>query len=65
MAYVIDATSVHLPEALEILADAVLNPEFHPWEVQAATAKLDADLKKLQDNPQTTLLEVPVCHCLS
>lgn len=58
MAYVIDATNVHLAEALEILADAVLNPEFHPWEVQTATARLDADLKKLKDNPQTTLMEV-------
>ncbi len=63
MAYVIDAANVHLPEALEILADSVLNPEFHPWEVQRATSKLEADLKTLKDNPQSTLLEVCVCVC--
>lgn len=58
MSYVIDAANVNLPEALEILADAVLNPEFHPWEVQRATSKLEGDLKTLKDNPQSTLLEV-------
>lgn len=33
MAYNIDTSKVTVPEALEILADAVLNPKFQSWEV--------------------------------
>lgn len=115
MAYNIDCTKATIPEALEVLADAVLNPKFQSWEVaeqvrgrrrlegsvqcgggcrrtavgrnspqlcqpfalltvvstvllQLPTPthhhppllqirKMEADLKNLADNPQTTLLE--------
>lgn len=33
MAYNIDCTKASVPEALELLADAVLNPKFQAWEV--------------------------------
>ena len=33
MAYNIDCTKASIPEALEVLADAVLNPKFQSWEV--------------------------------
>lgn len=33
MAYNIDCTKATIPEALEVLADAVLNPKFQSWEV--------------------------------
>lgn len=57
MSYVIDAVGVNAPEALELLADAVLNPAFNSWEVATAVKKLDGDLKGLADNSQTTMLE--------
>jgi hypothetical protein len=33
MAYNIDTSKITVPEALEVLADAVLNPKFQSWEV--------------------------------
>ncbi|PRW59704.1 mitochondrial-processing peptidase subunit alpha-like [Chlorella sorokiniana] len=57
MAYNIDCTKATIPEALEVLADAVLNPKFQAWEVAEQIRKMEADLKNLADNPQTTLLE--------
>lgn len=33
MAYTIDTSKVTVPEALELLADAVVNPKFQSWEV--------------------------------
>lgn len=33
MAYNIDTSKATVPEALEILTDAVLNPKFQSWEV--------------------------------
>lgn len=57
MAYTVDTTKATVPEALEILCDAVLNPKFEPWEVQEQVKKMEEDLKNFGDNPQTTLLE--------
>ena len=113
MAYNIDTSKATLPEALELLADAVLNPKLHAWEVAEQVrrrrccrrgmplprpavdgrthfgylgasrfalaalqwtgmscshcqladprclqvTKMEADVKGLKDNPQTTLLE--------
>lgn len=57
MAYTVDTTKATVPEALEILTDAVLNPKFELWEVKEQIAKMQEDLKNLEDNPQTTLLE--------
>lgn len=57
MAYNIDTSKVSVPEALEVLADAVLNPKFQSWEVAEQVKKMEADLANLADNPQTTLVE--------
>lgn len=48
----------NVPEALEILADAVLNPRFTNWEVADQIVKMEHDIKGLKENPQTVLLEV-------
>jgi processing peptidase subunit alpha len=58
MAYTIDTSKVTVPEALEVLADAVLNPKFQSWDVAEQLRKMEEDLKGLKDNPQTVLLEV-------
>jgi predicted Zn-dependent peptidase len=57
MAYNIDTSKVTIPEALELLADAVINPKFQGWEVAEQVKKMEQDIKGLKDNPQTTLLE--------
>lgn len=57
MVYSIDTTKATVPEALEILTDAVLNPKFASWEVAEARTKMEADLKNVAENPQTMLLE--------
>ena len=48
----------NVPEALEVLADAVLNPRFTTWEVAEQVLKIEQDIKSLKENPQTVLLEV-------
>ena len=57
MCYNIDVSKVAVPEALEIVADAVLNPKYQSWEVAEQVKKMEADIANLTDNPQTTLLE--------
>jgi processing peptidase subunit alpha len=57
MAYNIDCVRTAVPEALEILTDSVLNPKFLPWEVADALAKMQEDLERFKDNPQSILLE--------
>lgn len=65
IAYNIDIVKSNVPEALEILADAVLNPRFTTWEVAEQIVKMEHDIKGLKENPQTVLLEVtyqiPTC----
>ena len=58
MAYSMDCVRSAVPEAVEILADAVCNPKFLPWEVAEAIARMREDVKSVKDNPQTVLLEV-------
>lgn len=57
MAYSVDTSKVTVPEALEVLTDAVLNPKFQSWEVAEQIKRMETDLKNLADNPQTQLLE--------
>lgn len=63
IAYNIDIVKSNVPEALEILADAVLNPRFTPWEVAEQIVKMEHDIKGLKENPQTILLEVTPTPC--
>ena len=65
MVYTVDVVKTNVAEALELLADAVLNPKFQPWDVKAQKAKLEGDLKNIRDKPQTAVLEArraaPAC----
>lgn len=58
MVYTVDVVRTNVAEALEILADSVLNPRFAPWEVSEQVHKMEGDLKNMKNNPQTVLLEV-------
>lgn len=60
IAYNIDVVKSNIPEALEVLSDAVLNPRFTTWEVAEAVQKIEQDIKGLKENPQTVLLEVSI-----
>lgn len=58
MAYAVDVARPLVPEALELLSDAVLNPKFEAWEVEAAAGRLAADAAAMKEgNPQGGLLE--------
>lgn len=58
MAYTMDVVRNFVPEAMEVLADSVLNPRFFPWEVAQAVEKMREDIKQAKENPQSVLLEV-------
>ena len=58
MVYNIDTSKATVPEALELLADAVLNPKFAAWEVAEQAKRMDEDIKAVASNPQTLLSEV-------
>jgi processing peptidase subunit alpha len=58
MVYNIDTSKATVPEALELLADAVLNPKFQSWEVAEQVARMREDVKNAAANPQTLLSEV-------
>ena len=59
MAYSIDVTKMAVPEALELLLDAALNPKLPAWEVEDAVKRLEADVKRFQEqDPHGRLLEV-------
>ena len=64
MVYTVDAVKTNVAEALEVLADAVLNPKFNPWEVKEMIAKMKGDLENMKTNPQTVMLEVSKICCL-
>lgn len=64
IAYNIDVVKSNIPEALEVLSDAVLNPRFTTWEVAEAIQKIEQDIKGLKENPQTVLLEVSIASRL-
>lgn len=64
IAYNIDVVKSNIPEALEVLSDAVLNPRFTTWEVAEAVQKIEQDIKGLKENPQTVLLEVSIASKL-
>ncbi|CAD7695334.1 unnamed protein product [Ostreobium quekettii] len=57
MYYSIDCLRTHVPEALELLCDCVLNPRFADWEVADAMKRLRGDLENMKKNPQVMLTE--------
>eukprot|EP00884_Botryococcus_braunii_P023435 jgi/Botrbrau1/9776/Bobra.85_1s0021.1 len=57
MVYNIDCVKSLVPQALEIVCDAVLYPKFNPWEVEQQVNRLKEDVKVMKANNQTALLE--------
>jgi len=57
MAYTIDTVKTHLPEAVELLADSVLNPKFDLLLVKETLAKVKTELTQMESNPQAVLME--------
>ncbi len=49
---------ISIPEALELLLDAVLNPKLQQWEVEKVAKRLEADLEAFKQDPHACLLEV-------
>ena len=49
---------ISIPEALELLLDAVLNPKLQQWEVEKVATRLEADLEAFKQDPHACLLEV-------
>jgi hypothetical protein len=58
MVYSADVVRSNTAEAVEVLADSVLNPKFNSWEVDEQVAKLKGDLKKFGSNHQNLITEV-------
>lgn len=57
MYYSVDCLRNHVPEALEVLCDSVMNPKFTSWELQDAVARLKEDIDNMKKNPQVLLSE--------
>jgi processing peptidase subunit alpha len=58
MAYTVDVLKTHVPEAVELLADAVLNPKFELHELNETVKSLTAELAEAaKSNPQAALME--------
>jgi processing peptidase subunit alpha len=57
MVYSADVVRSNTAEAVEVLADSVLNPKFNRWEVEEQVAKLKGDLKKFAGNHQNVITE--------
>jgi processing peptidase subunit alpha len=60
MSYTIDCLRSHMPAALELLADCVINPAFLPHEIEEQKARMQL-LLSLPDVQLTLLSEVRCC----
>jgi len=52
-----DALRAFTPEVVEMLADAVVNPAFLPWEITAEVEKMKLELDDLDKNPHQQIIE--------
>ena len=57
MAYTVDCLKTNLPEAVELLADCVMNPKLADHEVAAVAGSLAAEMTELAANPAALLME--------
>ena len=57
LAVSLDVPASNVAEAVEILADCVVNPRFQQWMVDEEVTKLEAGHKALEANPHGLLLE--------
>jgi len=57
MAYTVDCLKTNLPEAIELLADTVMNPKLHDHEVADVATALKLEMAELAANPANLLME--------
>lgn len=57
MAYTVDCLKTNLPEAIELLADTVMNPKLHDHEVADVATALKLEMAELAANPTNLLME--------
>lgn len=57
MAYTVDCLRTNLPEAVELLTDAVMNQKLTDHEVAAAAAALKKEMTELAENPAHLIME--------
>lgn len=57
MAYTVDCLRTNLPEAVELLADAVMNQKLTDHEVASAAAALKKEMTELAENPAHLIME--------
>jgi processing peptidase subunit alpha len=57
MAYTVDCLKTNFPEAVELLADAVMNPKLAEHEVAEVAKSLKAEMAELASNPANLMME--------
>ena len=57
MAYTVDCLKTNLPEAVELLADSVMNPKLADHEVADVASALKAEMTDLASNPANLMME--------
>jgi len=57
MSYTADCLKTHLPEAVELLADTVVNPKFQQHEVKAELARMSKQVASMASNPSALVIE--------
>ena len=57
MAYTVDCLKTNLPEAVELLADTVMNPKLADHEVADVASALKAEMTDLANNPANLMME--------
>lgn len=57
MSYTADCLKTHLPEAVELLADTVVNPKFQQHEVKAELARMSKQVAQMANNPGGLVIE--------
>ena len=57
MAYTVDCLKTNLPEAVELLADTVMNPRLADHEVADVASALKAEMTDLANNPANLMME--------
>lgn len=56
--YTLDTVRSHMPEAVELLTDSVLNSTYYSWEVEDATSGLSKELEEKKKNSDAMLDEL-------
>ena len=57
MAYTVDCLKTNLPEAVELVADVVMNPKLADHEVAEVASALKAEMTEISANPANLMME--------